>query len=63
MIKYKGNETFIGTLPKGDSIKYKIIGFDNDCVYIVDIDTGKRYACNRDIYEKKNNINFDNYME
>ena len=48
---------------KVDADPEKIIGFDNDCVYIVDIDTGKRDAWNRDIYEKKNHVNFDNYME
>ena len=62
-MKYTGNETIIGTLPNGDPIKYKITEFDDDCVYAVDIDTGKQYAWDRRTYEKKNHINFDDYME
>ena len=62
-MRYTGNETIMGTLPNGMRIKYKITEVDNDCVYAVDIDTGERYAWSRRTYEKKNNINFDNYLE
>ena len=62
-MKYTRNEIFIGTFPNGDTIKYKITEFDGDCVYAIDINTGKRYAWDRRTYEKNNNINFDDYME
>ena len=40
-MKYARNEIFIGTFPNGDTIKYKITEFDGDCVYAIDINTGK----------------------
>ena len=52
------NEIIIGTLPDGERIKYRITEVDSDCVYAVDIDTGKRYAWDRRSYEKRNNILF-----
>ena len=63
MIKYKGNEIITETLLYGETFKYKIIGFDDYFVSIVDIDTGRQYFCDRDVFEKKNNINFDDYMD
>jgi hypothetical protein len=57
-MKYNENETIIGTLPNGEQIKYKITEVDNDCVYAVDIDTGKQYAWNKHMYEIKNKIIF-----